>query len=45
MGGPLIFFSRPIAVAFLLSALILVMISMKFFKRIPKKIIEDGSKG
>jgi putative tricarboxylic transport membrane protein len=41
MGGPLIFFTRPITVAFLLSAVILVIISVKFFKRIPKEILED----
>jgi putative tricarboxylic transport membrane protein len=43
MGGPLIFFNRPITVVFLLSAVILVIISVKFFKRIPKEILEDKS--
>jgi putative tricarboxylic transport membrane protein len=43
MGGPLIFFTRPITVAFLLSAVILLIISAKFFKRIPKEILEEKS--
>jgi len=34
MGGPLIFFTRPITVAFLLSAVILLIMSVKFLKRI-----------
>jgi putative tricarboxylic transport membrane protein len=43
MGGPLIFFTRTITVVFLLSAVILIIISVKFFKRIPKEILEDKS--
>jgi putative tricarboxylic transport membrane protein len=45
MGGPLIFFTRSITVVFLLSAVILIIISVKFFKRIPKEILEDKSDG
>jgi len=45
MGGPLIFFTRTITVVFLLSAVILIIISVKFFKRIPKEILEDKSDG
>jgi putative tricarboxylic transport membrane protein len=43
MGGPLIFFHRPITVVFLLSAVILVVISVKFFKQIPEEILKDRS--
>jgi putative tricarboxylic transport membrane protein len=43
MGGPLIFFTRTITVVFLLSAVILIILSVKFLKRIPKKILEDKS--
>jgi len=45
MGGPLIFFTRTITVVFLLSAVILIIISVNFFKRIPKEILEDKSDG
>ena len=45
MGGPLIFFTRTITVGFLISAVILVVLSVKFFKRIPKGILEDKSNG
>jgi putative tricarboxylic transport membrane protein len=45
MGGPLIFFTRTITVVFLLLAVILIIISVKFFKRIPKEILEDKSDG
>lgn len=41
MGGPLIFFSRPVTIAFFLSAAILVVLSVKFLKRVPKEVIED----
>jgi putative tricarboxylic transport membrane protein len=43
MGGPLIFFNRPITVVFLLSAVILVIVSVKFFKRIPKEMMGEKS--
>jgi len=43
MGGPLIFFTCAITVAFLLSAIILVIMSVKFLKRIPKEILGDKS--
>jgi len=43
MGGPMIFFTRFITVAFLVSAVILVIVSLKFFKRIPQEILEDKS--
>jgi len=43
MGGPLIFFTRPITVAFFLSAVVLVILSLKFLRRVPKEILEGKS--
>ena len=43
MGGPLIFFTRPITVAFFLSAVVLVILSLKFLRRLPKEILEGKS--
>jgi len=43
MGGPLVFFTRPVTVVLFLSAAILVVLSMKFFKRVPKEILEESS--
>lgn len=43
MGGAMIFFTRPITMAFLIFAVILVVISVLFIKRIPKEILEDTS--
>jgi putative tricarboxylic transport membrane protein len=42
MGGPTIFFSRPIAVAFLVLAVIVLVFSVKFLKRIPKEVREES---
>jgi putative tricarboxylic transport membrane protein len=41
MGGPLIFFRRYITVSLLLLSVIVILISLKFLKRIPKVIIEE----
>jgi putative tricarboxylic transport membrane protein len=43
MGGPTIFFTRTITVAFLLSAVLLVIVSVKFFKRLPREILQEES--
>jgi len=43
MGGPTIFFTRPIAVGFLVLAVILVAISLRYIRRVPKEIVEDDS--
>jgi putative tricarboxylic transport membrane protein len=43
MGGPLIFFTRPITIAFFISAVILVILSVKLLKRVPKEIREETS--
>jgi len=42
MGGPTIFFTRPIAVAFLVLAVIVLVFSVKFLKRIPKEVREES---
>jgi putative tricarboxylic transport membrane protein len=42
MGGPTVFFARPIAVAFLVLAIVVLVISIKFLKRIPQ-VIREGS--
>lgn len=43
MGGPLIFFQRSITTVFLLSALILVIISLKFFRPVREKASQEKS--
>ena len=40
MGGPLIFFTRPISVSFLLAAIIITFISLRYLRRVPKEINE-----
>lgn len=45
MGGPLIFFNRPMTVVFLLSAVILVFLSLKFFRRLPQEVLKEKSDG
>lgn len=42
MGGPMIFFTRMIAVVFLLLAVIVLVFSMKFLKRVPKEIRKES---
>jgi putative tricarboxylic transport membrane protein len=41
IGGPLIFFTRSITIGFLLAAVILLIVSVKFFKRLPKEILQE----
>jgi putative tricarboxylic transport membrane protein len=43
MGGPSIFFNRPIAIVLFILAIALLVISLKLLKRVPKEIIEDDS--
>jgi putative tricarboxylic transport membrane protein len=43
MGGPMIFFTRIIAVVFLLLAVIVLVFSMKFIKRVPKEFTEESN--
>ena len=42
MGGPTIFFTRSVAVAFIALAVIVLAISMKFVRRIPKELMEES---
>lgn len=42
-GGPLILFTRPIPVAFILSAIIIVGLTLRYLKRVPKDAIPDDS--
>jgi putative tricarboxylic transport membrane protein len=43
IGGPTIFFTRYITVGFLLLAIIVLVISVKFIKRIPRKMLKEES--
>jgi putative tricarboxylic transport membrane protein len=43
MGGPFIFFGRPISAGFLLAAVVLVIISIRLLKRVPKELLEEGA--
>jgi putative tricarboxylic transport membrane protein len=43
MGGPTIFFHRPITVGFFLLAVVVLVISIKVLKRVPKVLLEDES--
>ena len=43
MGGPMIFFYRPIAFLFILLSFVLPVISIKYLRRIPKEVLEDDS--
>jgi putative tricarboxylic transport membrane protein len=43
VGGPLIFFRRPISVILLILSVIVVGISLKYPKRLPKATLEDKS--
>jgi putative tricarboxylic transport membrane protein len=41
MGGPMFFFNRPVSLAFLLLALIITMVSLKYLRRVPKAVLEE----
>lgn len=43
MGGPLIFFTRPIPVAFFLLSIVITVLSLRYLRRVPKEYIEDDS--
>jgi putative tricarboxylic transport membrane protein len=43
MGGPKILFTRPISVTLLFFAVVVVLISFKYLKRVPKAFLEDDS--
>jgi putative tricarboxylic transport membrane protein len=43
MGGPFIFFGRPISLGFILAAVVLVIVSIRLLKRVPKELLEEGA--
>ena len=43
MGGPIILVSRPIPIVFFVLSIVVIVISLKFLKRIPNVIREDDS--
>ncbi len=43
MGGPTIFITRPIPALFILLAFVVSVISLRYFKRVPKAQLEDDS--
>jgi putative tricarboxylic transport membrane protein len=43
LGGPLIFFNRPISVILIALAVLLAVLSVRFSRRVPKQILEEGS--
>lgn len=40
-GSPIIFFQRPIALIFILLTVIMVILTLKFLKRIPKEVLKE----
>ena len=40
LGGPLIFLSRPIALVFLVSAVVVTFLSLRYLRRVPKSVLE-----
>jgi len=45
MGGPLIFFRRPISLAFVIAAVLLTIVSIKVLRRVPKGVLDRGAAG
>jgi putative tricarboxylic transport membrane protein len=43
LGGPTIFFRRPISVVFLIATVLLPLITIWYMKRIPKEMLEEDS--
>jgi putative tricarboxylic transport membrane protein len=43
MGGPMIFFRRPISIGFILLAVILTAVSLKYLRRSPKVLLEKDA--
>jgi putative tricarboxylic transport membrane protein len=43
MGGPAVFFTRPISLGFIILAIIALFFTLKYIKRIPKQVLEDQS--
>ena len=43
IGGPMILLSSPLSVAFLISAVVITAVSLKYLKRVPKAVREEGT--
>lgn len=43
IGGPLIFFQRPISVGFIIAAVVLLVVMVRALRRIPKEILAEGN--
>jgi putative tricarboxylic transport membrane protein len=41
MGGPTIFFGRPLSLVFIIGAFVLAVVSFKLLRRVPKKLLEE----
>ncbi|TRZ53335.1 tripartite tricarboxylate transporter permease [bacterium] len=43
MGGPWIFFTRPISFGFIIAAVLLTVVAIKVLRRVPKKVLDEGA--
>jgi putative tricarboxylic transport membrane protein len=43
MGGPMIFFHRPISLGFLIGTVIVTVVLLRYVRRVPKEVLEDDS--
>ena len=43
MGGPWIFFQRPISSGFIIAAVLLTIVSIKVLRRVPKEVLDEGA--
>ena len=41
IGGPMVFLRRPVSACFILLALVITVISLKYLKRVPQEVLED----
>lgn len=43
MGGPWIFFTRSISLGFIIAAALLIVLSIKVLRRVPKEVLDEGA--
>jgi putative tricarboxylic transport membrane protein len=43
MGGPGIFLARPLALGFIVAAVILTVVSIRVLRRVPAKVLDQGA--
>jgi TctA family transporter len=43
MGGPMVFFTRPVPLAFIILTIVMMVISAGYLKRVSKTLFEDKS--